>query len=392
MGALNPALVLCVFSGASFLVLLGLRRWRDQILAVLSLGTLILLSCDPAHRPLGSDLRRVGLYVAAVVLSWGLLRWYAATRRELAYAAAFLVPVGLLVTQKAADLAGFLGASYVAFRVSYLAFEVRNGKAVAPSLVQHVGFSFFTPTIFVGPISPYERFATRVTVDGPSVIRCVQRILVGVAKYGILANWARPLTFTGLWNDGYQHGPGHVVVSAVAYFFFLYWNFSGCCDIAIGGAGLAGVSVAENFDAPLRATNLHDFWRRWHITLSGYVRDVFFTPASVVGLRHAGPRTRRLVVPVCTLLTFLVIGVWHGLEMRFAAFGLAHGLGLTVHHVYEQWLRRRVGAAGIKRYEANVPLRVLRGGVTLGFVVATMILLENTPEQLKLYWTFLQTP
>ena len=106
------------------------------------------------------------------------------------------------------------------------------------------------------------------------------RVLVGAVKFKFFGPLLNQLTYSGLLLDGHPHLWVDLPIAAVAYYLYLYCNFSGFCDIAIGGAGLMGIPVAENFANPFAARNMKDYWNRWHITLSLYMRDVVFSPLS----------------------------------------------------------------------------------------------------------------
>src|ERR1051325_10363803 len=182
------------------------------------------------------------------------------------------------------DLASrFVGLSYLAFRTSHLVLQIRNGVVQKPSFSEYVGFALFAPTLLVGPISPYSEHKRAFgDKDRPQIPvgRALLRVLVGAVKYKFIGPLIYQLTYAPLLLDGHPHPWIDLPVAVVAYYMFLYCNFSGFCDIAIGSAGLMGISVAENFDTPFAARNIKDFWNRWHITLSHYMRDVLFSPLS----------------------------------------------------------------------------------------------------------------
>ena len=184
----------------------------------------------------------------------------------------------------------FVGISYLAFRTSHLVLEVRNGVARKPGLWEYLGFSFFVPTMAVGPINTYSNFRSGFGPHPPAIPpgRAALRVLVGLVKYRFLGALCNQLTYSAILLDGRRHGWLDLIVAAVFYYLFLYCNFSGFCDIAVGGAGLMGVPVSENFANPFGARNLKEFWNRWHITLSDYMRDVVFSPLSRALVRVLG--------------------------------------------------------------------------------------------------------
>lgn len=279
-------------------------------------------------------------------------------------------------------VAALIGISYFAFRTSYLALEVRNGQVAMPTFWQYIGFCFFAPTMAVGPINRYSGFRRSLeaapTGERPPLGRAALRLLVGAVKYRFLAGILDQLTYAGLLLDGHPHHWLDLAVAAIAYYLFLYCNFSGFCDMAIGAAGLIGVSVEENFKNPFAARNARDFWNRWHITLSVYMRDVVFTPMSkyltgVLGIRAANHAAAAAIAAV-----FVLIGVWHGPGWNFVAFGAMHAVGVVTTHYYTLLLKRRLGRAGFKAYNANPGIHAVAVVTTFVFATASFFLFANS--------------
>ncbi|MBA3513136.1 MAG: hypothetical protein H0T77_02020 [Pyrinomonadaceae bacterium] len=273
---------------------------------------------------------------------------------------------------------GFVGISYMSLRLSYLVLEVRNRVVEKPTFWQYVGFSFFLPTFVVGPINPYrmhERSFRRTDREGISTGRSAMRIIVGVAKYQVLAPLFNQLSYSGLLLDSYPHPPSDLVVAAVSYYLFLYCNFAGFCDMAIGVAGLLGIHVRENFQNPLAARNVRDFWNRWHITLSDYMRDVVFTPLSKFFIGRFGIPTNH-AIGLAILAVFLLVGIWHGVGWNYLAFGAMHAVGVAANHYYTVWLKSH-GGKRFKAYNENPAVNVVSVVLTFSFVTASFFLFAN---------------
>src|SRR5207253_282024 len=133
-----------------------------------------------------------------------------------------------------------VGISYLVFRTSHLALEVRNGVVPQPSFAQYMSFVFLAPTLSVGPISPYSLHRRGFSDDTRPqlpIARCLTRVLVGAVKFRFFGPILNTLTYSGLLLDGHPHMWIDLPISAVVYYLYLYCNFSGFCDIAIGGAG-----------------------------------------------------------------------------------------------------------------------------------------------------------
>jgi D-alanyl-lipoteichoic acid acyltransferase DltB (MBOAT superfamily) len=276
-----------------------------------------------------------------------------------------------------------LGISYMAFRLSHLAMEVRTAIVPRPTLAQYLGFAFFVPTLTVGPINPYSRHAGNPARTPIEPGRALLRLLVGFTKYIFLGNLCNQLSYAGLLFDGHPHAPIDLLVAMVASYLYLYLNFSGYCDMAIGAAGLLGVPVMENFNNPFVARNVRDFWNRWHISLSLFMRDMVFTPLSkkLVGL--FGARNANHAVALVIVIVFLLIGLWHGLAWNFLVFGALHAAAVVVNHYYTVALKARLGAAGFARYNQNQLVRALAITATFTYVAFTVMFFFNSFSDLK---------
>ncbi|MDR3403282.1 MAG: MBOAT family O-acyltransferase [Chthoniobacter sp.] len=279
----------------------------------------------------------------------------------------------------------FLGISYLAFRASHLVLEVRNGAVEKPGIWEYFGFCFFVPTMSVGPINPYHHYRQAFASEPPSfpLERSLTRILVGLVKYQFLGKLCDQLTYSGLLMDEHYHRWMDLPVAAVFYYLYLFCNFSGVCDVAIGVAGLMGIPVAENFQSPFGARNVKEFWNRWHITLSLYLREVVFVPLSKFLAHLFGPANVNHAIAGAITVTFLLVGLWHGLAWNFILFGALHALGNVVNHYYTIGLKKWLGAARFKAYNANPYIRAAAVVVTFCYVAATMFCFANSLPEMK---------
>lgn len=281
--------------------------------------------------------------------------------------------------------AAIIGLSYMAFRLSYLVIEVRNNVVRMPTLSEYLGFAFFLPTIMIGPISPFSMHQGSLDASaekGVPVARALVRIVVGFTKFFFLANLANQLSYAGIFVDGRPHEVTDLAVASVFYYLYIFCNFSGFCDMAIGLAALIGIRVKENFDNPFVARNVKEFWNRWHITLSEYVRNVVFTPVSTGLIRRLGVRHANLAISIAIVAVFLVIGVWHGLAAHYILFGLAHAAAMIVNHYYTIWMKAKLGAAGYRRYNDNPYVNAAAIVVTFVYVSLSFTLFANSNAML----------
>jgi alginate O-acetyltransferase complex protein AlgI len=204
-----------------------------------------------------------------------------------------------------------------------------------------LGYFFFFPTATSGPIKSLRRWlGNPPTGRWPAMddlAAGVSRILVGLAKKLVLAETLAPLT------AGYAH-PAQATtlelwIAVYAYAFQLYFDFSGYTDMAIGMARLFGLRIEENFDWPYLKTNLRDFWRSWHMSLTGFMRDVVYIPLG--GSRRGAARLYANLA-----IVFGLIGLWHGGEAHFLLWGLYHGVGMAAYRLWRGRLAPRLTRGG----------------------------------------------
>lgn len=241
------------------------------------------------------------------------------------------------------DLA-WLGFSYVAFRLIHTLRDRQTGILPPLSLREYVTYVLFTPAYIAGPIDRVERFVVdlrlvpdMVGLDSARFWQGGQRIIVGMFKKFVIADaLAQGMSLTPL-NAQQATNANGLWLLLYGYSFRLFFDFSGYTDIAIGLGVLFGVKLPENFNRPYLATNITQFWQRWHITLSNWVRFYVFSPLSRSLLRRKPRPSPTLIVFISQLTTMIAIGLWHGVTWNFFIWGVWHGMALYVH---KQWSDR----------------------------------------------------
>jgi alginate O-acetyltransferase complex protein AlgI len=202
-------------------------------------------------------------------------------------------------------------------------------------------FTLFFPTMVAGPIKRYQNFAPQidaVRAFEPLIFAAgTYRIAIGLVKKVVIADSMTPLV-APLSAPGPLYDQGDYWIGVLAYTIKIYFDFSGYSDIAIGLASLLGYDILENFDRPYRARNISQFWRRWHISLSSWIRDYLFVPLG--GSRRPGLTLVNLAVVMA------IAGLWHGAAWHFVIWGLWHGFGLAVHRLWGTFVVSRVPALG----------------------------------------------
>ena len=367
---------------------------REAVLAVLNLGGVyfFLFYNSKGHGAIGFGVYLaliVGLYLALKVFTeknGGWLAFFA----PLAALVVFRYLPGSLDAVAAlgkswGGIPSLVGISYLAFRCSRLVLEVRNGAVKKPNFLEYVNFAFFLPTMPVGPINSYANFRRGFEPEAYDVPagRAALRILVGAVKYEFLGGLCNQLTYSGLLLDGRPHPWMDLPVAMLFYYLYLYLNFSGFCDMAIGAAGLIGIPVPENFENPFAARNMREFWNCWHISLSSWMRDLVFIPLSKSLVRIMGIHRANHAVALTIVVVFLLVGIWHGAGLNYAAFGLAQGLGVVTVHYYTILLKKQLGRDSFKRYNENRWIRSAGVGVTFCYYAATLFLFANTVPEMK---------
>ncbi len=224
-----------------------------------------------------------------------------------------------------------LGISFFTFEFVHYLFEVRRGGEPIRSPLKFLLFAIFFPSLVAGPIKRYTQFLP--SLDEASrgfrfgyIGEGLLRIATGYFKKVIVAD---NLTFyvTANYPDfaSFSLAGRWLFLTAIA--FRILMDFSGYSDIAIGAAQLLGVRLPENFNWPYLASSIRDFWQRWHISLSSWVRDYIYIP---LGGNRLGVARRVLN----GLIAFALIGLWHGPAWNFVAWGLYHGAGLALCSTY----------------------------------------------------------
>lgn len=333
-----------------FIALLPLVYWllpprvRPVLLALASIAFLVALSPIDLLVMLG-----IALAVYAIAATPGAARLRgiydrlpAAGRATipvtivLAYLAWFkyVTPItsALGFSPKIAAVAVPLGISYFSFKAISYALESARNMLPAHGFRDYMSWLFLMPTFSAGPIEPFDHYLdNRATAFDPAfVVEGGTRIVQGLVKKfvlgAIVTNACANLSSDDLTVFAHIGHPANVWAYLLLSVLSGYLDFSGYSDIAIGASRLFGLRIIENFNYPYLATNLGEFWRRWHISLVMWCRAYVFMP--LVGL------TRNPFLAI--LCTFLVIGFWHSSALLWVTWGLWHGVGQVI---MQKWVR-----------------------------------------------------
>jgi alginate O-acetyltransferase complex protein AlgI len=236
-----------------------------------------------------------------------------------------------------------IGISFFIFQsLAYVIDVYRKDTEAAHSYFDYLAFVSFFPTIVAGPILRAKhllpQLRARLMLDSATGGQALFLIAIGLIKKIAIADYLTANLVERVFDFPERFSSLEVLAGVYGYALQIYADFSGYSDIAIGSAMLLGFALPANFNAPYRAVDLPDFWRRWHISLSTWLRDYVFFAIS-------GPRARNSIALYGGLVvTMLVGGLWHGPAWTFVLWGLLHGIGLATVRAWAM-LRKRFGLA-----------------------------------------------
>ena len=284
------------------------------------------------------------------------------------------INVGLLATLRYTHWTLPLTLSFYVFQALTYTIDLyrRDAKGTRSYLAHLTAVSFF-PTTLAGPITRVstliEQFEKPKKLESSEGGRALFLIGMGLIKKLMIADFLAANLVNRVFDFPNLYSGTEVLVAVYAYALQIYYDFSGYTDIAIGSALLLGIRLPANFNRPYAAENVADFWRRWHITLSNWLRDYLF-------FSLPGKRSKRMVY-LNLIITMVIGGIWHGASWTFVVWGALHGTGLAL----VRWRQQR-GAqknAGWMRYASIV--------ATFHFVVFAWIFFRA--PNLATAWTIL---
>ena len=258
-----------------------------------------------------------------------------------------------------------LGISFFTFqKIAYLV-DARRARVEPHDLLEYAFFVMFFPQLIAGPIVHHSEIFHQTKGRGAFALRPgnlavgLTCFAIGLFKKVVIADRLAPLASSAFGAAAAHHDLTVLDAwqGAFAYTLQLYFDFSGYSDMAIGAARLFGVRLPRNFHSPYQATGIIDFWRRWHMTLSRFLRDYLYI--ALGGNRH-GKARRYLNL----MLTMTIGGLWHGAGWNFVLWGFLHGAGLIVNHAW-----RAVWPQPIDRWWSRAVARL----VTLLFVLLAWV-------------------
>jgi alginate O-acetyltransferase complex protein AlgI len=329
----------------------------------------MMVACDPARAA-----SRRHLLIISVTVNLAVLGYFK-------YANFFLDTVGELTGRHVGSLGVILpiGISFFTFtQIAYLA-DVYAGKVRESNPLHYALFVTYYPHLIAGPVLHHAEMMPQFAK--PEIYRPrlenfvigLAFLAMGLAKKVLIADSVAPVA-----NALFDAAPGTTYLCAaawnavLAYTLQIYFDFSGYSDMAVGLSLLIGVRLPYNFNSPYKARNIIDFWRRWHMTLSRFLRDYLYFS---LGGNRRGPLRRH----VNLMITMLLGGLWHGASWSFVVWGALHGTFLVVNHAW-QFVRERALLPAIST--APAALRLLGRGLSIALTLGSVIVA----------WVFFRAP
>ena len=332
-----------VVLATSWLLMPHPRAWKPFILAASYLfyaaaspGYALLLGAITLGNQAGAVLiarvperRRTHVMAAVVALdlaALGVFKYYGFFAGEIGRS---LDAVGLGMPLPLLELALPIGLSFITFQAISYVVDVKRGLLPPASTLDFGLYLSFFPHVVAGPIVRAREFIPQLaTPRNPRTVAVgagVVLIALGLVKKVAIADFLARTVVDDVFAVPQAYAAPDVALAAYAYAAQIYCDFSGYTDIAIGVALLMGFVFPQNFNSPYRATSFGDFWRRWHMTLSRFLRDFLYIPLG--GNRGGRWRTARNL-----MITMVLGGLWHGAAWGFVLWGALHGACLVIEH------------------------------------------------------------
>lgn len=280
-----------------------------------------------------------------------------------------------------------LGLSFHVFQSLSYVIEVYKGRyAPEKNYIRYALYVMFFPQLVAGPIERpahlLPQLTTPVKFDPKLVRRGFERILWGFFKKVVIADQLAQVI-----DPLYADPPTDaflLVIIAIMFTYQLYCDFSGYSDIAIGSAMVLGFELTENFNRPFAARTFADFWRRWHISLSSWLRDYLYYP-----LAFGWGRISKVKLYISLLATFTLIGLWHGAKWTYVVFGAMHGVYLFVESITEKsrkWFIKVIKLTKFPVLHHTLQIVVVFLFVTISFIVFRS---ENLHQAMWIFHTII---
>ncbi|MDR0200006.1 MAG: D-alanyl-lipoteichoic acid biosynthesis protein DltB [Streptococcaceae bacterium] len=261
----------------------------------------------------------------------------------------FIVKLWPVISPSAPNsILGFLGISYITFKVVSTLMEIRDGLIKTLPLKDFIYFLYFFPTISSGPIDRFRRFQKElqspVTIEGYAdyVRKGLNRIFLGflynfIIGYLIDTYWLHPAAIHATLHPSFVT----MLFAMYSYGLYLFFNFAGYSLFAVGVSNIMGYNLPMNFRYPFIAKNIKDFWNRWHMTLCNWFRDFVFMRLVKTMMQKKLSQNMSLISNLATLALFGLMGFWHGFTWFYILYGFYHAALMIAYDTWTRFKQKR---------------------------------------------------
>ena len=345
--------------------------WNAKLAAVVACSSLVDFFVAQAIEDSAPARRRKGLLVASIVMNLGLLFYFKYANFFLESLHELLAGMGIRQPMPVLDVVLPIGISFYTFEAISYTVDVYWKRARAErNPIHFLLFITFFPRMVAGPIIRAKNFLPQLIREKrfrwARIDLGLQFVFMGLVKKMLIADRMACLA-DPVFQHPVRYSTAGVWVALLAYSLQIYCDFSGYSDIAIGAAHMLGFKLPENFNMPYLSRNIAEFWRRWHISLSTWLRDYVFI--SMGGSRGTAMRT------VFTLMmTFALCGLWHGAKWTFVVWGMMQGVMIVSQRAFNGFCKVRPGLDAWMKTGIGTGLRIT---ITLLAVMAGWVVFRS---------------
>lgn len=278
-------------------------------------------------------------------------------------------------------LLSFIGISYMSFKTIQIMLEISDGLIKEKiSVKDYLQFLLFFPTVSSGPIDRSRRFIKEINEVMPRKDYLelagdgIYRIVLGLLYKVVLSTYVYQMLLA-LSNTG-------TVVYSIKYMYlytlYLFFDFAGYSLMAVGSSNILGIQTPMNFNKPFLSIDIKDFWTRWHITLSTWLRDFVFSRVLMQVIRKKWFKNRLHNAAYAYMVNMLVMGFWHGISVSYIAYGFYHGVLMSGFEIYQK------KSTFYKKHKNKTWYKLISWFVTMNLVMVGFFIFSGEPYKIMM--------
>ena len=274
-------------------------------------------------------------------------------------------------------LLAFIGISYMSFKTIQIMLEISDGLIKEKiSVKDYLQFLLFFPTVSSGPIDRSRRFLKEINEVMPRKDYLelagdgIYRIVLGLLYKVVLSTYVYQMLLA-LSNTG-------TVVYSIKYTLYLFFDFAGYSLMAVGSSNILGIQTPMNFNKPFLSIDIKDFWTRWHITLSTWLRDFVFSRVLMQVIRKKWFKNRLHNAAYAYMVNMLVMGFWHGISVSYIAYGFYHGVLMSGFEIYQK------KSTFYKKHKNKTWYKLISWFVTMNLVMVGFFIFSGEPYKIMM--------